>query len=85
MIGKMTFFLGLQVSQSDNDIFISQTKYIKEMLRKFQMEDCKPMKTPMITGCKLNKDDESLKVDQTMYRSMIGDLLYATATRPNIM
>jgi hypothetical protein len=48
MIGELTFFLGLQVSQSDKGIFISQNKYIKEMLRKFQMEDCKPMSTPMI-------------------------------------
>jgi hypothetical protein len=58
MLGELTFFLGLQVSQLDKGIFISQTKYIKEMLKKFQMEDCKPMNTPMITGCKLSKDDE---------------------------
>jgi hypothetical protein len=84
MLGELTFFLGLQVSQSDKGIFISQTKYIKEMLKEFQMEDCKPMSTPMITGCKLRKDDESLEVDQTMYGSIIGSLLYAT-TRLDIM
>jgi hypothetical protein len=55
------------------------------MLNKFQMEDCKPMSTPMITGWKLRKYDESLNVYQTMYRSMIGSLLYATSIRPNIM
>jgi hypothetical protein len=49
------------------------------------MEDCKPMRTPMITGCKLSKDDESLEVDQTMYRSIIGILLYETTRRPGIM
>jgi hypothetical protein len=49
MLDELTFFLGLQVSQSDKGTFISQTKYIKEMLKKFQMEDCKPMSTPMIT------------------------------------
>jgi len=49
------------------------------------MEDCKPMNTPMITGCKLSKDDESLGVYETMYRSMIGILLYATTTRSDIM
>jgi hypothetical protein len=51
---ELTFFLGLQVSQSDKGIFISQTKYIKEMLKKFQMEDCKHMRTPIITECKLS-------------------------------
>jgi hypothetical protein len=85
MLSEMTFFLGLQVSQSDKCIFISQTKYIKEMLKKFQMEDCKLMSTHMITRCKLSKHDESLEVDQPMYRSMIGSLLYETTTRPNIM
>ena len=50
MLGELAFFLGLQVSQSDKGIFISKTKCIKEMLKKFQMEDCKPMSTHMITG-----------------------------------
>jgi hypothetical protein len=85
MLGELTFFLGLQVSQSEKGIFISQTKYNKKMLKKFQMEDFKPMSTHMITLCKLSKDDESLEVDQTMYRSMIGILLYAIATKPDIM
>jgi hypothetical protein len=85
LFGELTFFLRLQVSQLDKGIFISQTKCIKEMLKKFQMEDCKPMITPMIIGCKLSKDDESLEVNQTMYRSMIGSLLYAKTTRPDIV
>ncbi len=59
MIGELGFFLGLQISQKENGIFISQSKYVKEMLKKFQMEDCKPVRTLMITGCKLSKDDES--------------------------
>ena len=59
MIGELSFFLGLQVSQLDKGIFLSQTKYVKEMLKKFKMEDFKPVSTPMITGCKLSKDDES--------------------------
>jgi hypothetical protein len=85
MLGELTFFLGLQVTQTEKGIFICQSKYVKEMLKKFQMEDCKPMSTPMVTGCKLSLDDDSPKVDQTMYRSMIGSLLYATTTRPDIM
>ena len=85
LLGELTFFLGLQISQRTEGIFITQTKYIKEMLKKFQMEDCKPVSTPMITDCKLSKDDESKEVDQRLYRSMIGSLLYVTASRPDVM
>jgi hypothetical protein len=85
MLGELSFFLGLQISQFDKGIFISQTKYIKEMLKKFRMEDCAPVNTPMVTGCKLSKDDESLEENQTLYRSMIGNLLYVMTSRPDIM
>ena len=67
MLGEVTFFMGLQVSQSDKGIFISQTKYIKQMLKKFKMEYRKPVSTPMITGCKLRNDDNYLKVDHAIY------------------
>ena len=66
MLGELTFFLGLQVSQLYKGIFISQSKYIKDMLKKFKMEDCIPISIVMATGCKLSKDDESLEVDHTM-------------------
>ena len=85
MLGELTFFLGLQVYQTNEGIFISQTKYIKDILKFFKMEDSKHVGTPMITGCKLSKDDESLEVDHTMFRSMIGSLLYVTAIRPDVM
>jgi hypothetical protein len=85
MLGELSFFLGLQISQSDKGIFISQTKYVKEMLKKFIMEDCTPVNTPMVTSCKLRKNDESPEANQTLYRSMIGSLLYVTTSRPNIM
>ena len=85
MLGELTFFLVLQVSLSDKGIFISQTKYIKYMLKKFKMEDSKPVSTPMVTSCRLRKDDNSLEVDHTMCRSMIGSVLYVTTTRPNVM
>jgi hypothetical protein len=55
------------------------------MMKRFQMEDSKPVGTPMVTGCKLRKDDDSPDVDQSSYRSMIGSLLYITASRPDIM
>ena len=85
MLGELTFSLGLQVYQTNKGIFISQTKYIKDMLKFFKMEYSKPVGNPMVIGCKLSKDDESLEVYHTMFRSMIGSLLYVTATRPDVM
>jgi hypothetical protein len=85
MIGELSYFLGLQVKQSSAGIFISQEKYLKEMLKKFQMEYSSPVSTPMVVGCKLSKYDISLDVDQRTYRSMIGSLLYITASRPDTM
>ena len=85
MLGKITFFLGLQVSQLERGTFIPQIKYIKEMLKKIKMEESKHVSTPMVTGCKLRKDDEYLEIDHTVYRSMIGSLLYVTTTRLDVM
>ena len=64
LLSELTFFLGLQISQQTEAIFVTQTKYIKERLNKFNMEDCKPVSTPMIIGCKLSKEDDSKEVDQ---------------------
>jgi hypothetical protein len=85
MIGKLSFILGLQITQKSEGIFLSQEKYLREMLKRFQMEDSKPMSTPMVIGCKLSKDDDSPDVDQSSYRSMICNLLYITASHPDIM
>jgi hypothetical protein len=85
VLGELSFFLGLQIRQSNQGIFISQTKYIREMLKRFGMEDCKPVITPMQTSCKLSKDDNSKSTDQRQYRSMIGSLLYVTTSRPDVM
>jgi hypothetical protein len=63
LLGELSFFLGLQIHQSNQGIFISQTKYIIEMLKRFGMEDCKPVITPMQTSCKLSKDDDSKSTD----------------------
>ena len=84
LLGELNYFLGLQIIQSNKGIFIHQTKYVKDILRKFHFEDCKPMSTPMTVGCKLSKEDESKNVDQKSYRSMIGSLLYVTTSRPDI-
>jgi hypothetical protein len=83
--GKLTFFLGLQISQDDEGIFISQTKYIKEILKKFGMEDCKPVSTPMVIDYKLSKDDEFKETYQRLYRSMINNLIHVTTSRPDVM
>jgi hypothetical protein len=85
MIGELSYFLRLQVKQSSAGIFISQEKYLKEILKKFQMEDSSTVNTPMVVGFKLSKDDISPDVDQKIYRSMIGSLLYITTSRPDIM
>ncbi|GJX22333.1 hypothetical protein Tco_0226778 [Tanacetum coccineum] len=69
----------------EDGIFFNQSKYIKEMLKKFGLEDSKPMKTPMSSDTKLTKDEEYESVDSTKYRGMIGSLLYLTASRPDIM
>jgi hypothetical protein len=65
--------------------YVKATKYIIEMLKRFGMEDCKPVITPMQTSCKLSKDDDSKSTDQRQYRSMICSLLYVTASRPDVM
>ncbi|GJY54017.1 retrovirus-related pol polyprotein from transposon TNT 1-94 [Tanacetum coccineum] len=85
MMGELNFFLGLQIKQLEDGIFFNQSKYIKEMLKKFGLEDSKPMKTPISTETKLTKDVEGESVDNTKYRGMIGSLLYLTASRPDIM
>ena len=85
IIGELSHFLGLQVSQTTTGMFISQAKYLKDMLKRYGMEDCAPMSTPITTNCKLSKNDDSPLVDETHYRSIIGALLYLTATRLDIM
>ncbi|GJX69514.1 retrovirus-related pol polyprotein from transposon TNT 1-94 [Tanacetum coccineum] len=85
MMGELNFFLGLQIKQMEDGIFFNQSKYIKEMLKKFGLEDAKPTKTPMSTEIKLTKDDKANSVDNTKYQGMIGSLLYLTARRPDIM
>ena len=85
LLGELSFFLGLQICQSNQGIFISQTKYIIEILKRFGMEDCKLVITPMQTSCKLSQDDDSNYTNQRQYSSMIGSLLYVTTSRPYVM
>ena len=85
LMGELTFFLGLQIKQTSKGIFVNQSKYTKDLLKRFNMEDAKPFGTPMSTSTKLDKDEKGKDVDQTLYRGMIGSLLYLTASRPDIM
>jgi hypothetical protein len=85
MIGELTFFLGFQIKQMREEIFISQEKYTKDLLKGFKMDECKPIKTPMPSNRLLDLDEGGKSIDQTLYRSMIGSLLYLTTSRPDIM
>src|ERR1051325_9194590 len=85
MMGKMNYFLGLQIKQLKDGIFINQSKYCKELLKKFDMENCKAMNTPMGSGTYVDQDESGTPIDITKYRGMIGSLLYLTASRPDIM
>ncbi|GJU45950.1 putative ribonuclease H-like domain-containing protein [Tanacetum coccineum] len=84
-IGELTFFLGLQVKQKDDGIFISQDKYVADILKKFDFVTVKTASTPIETNKALLKDEEAEDVDVHLYRSMIGSLMYLTASRPDIM
>ncbi|GJR36578.1 putative ribonuclease H-like domain-containing protein [Tanacetum coccineum] len=84
-MGELTFFLGLQVKQKEDGIFISQDKYVTEILKKFGFTDVKTASTPMETQKPLLKDEDGEEVDVYLYRSMIGSLMYLTSSRPDIM
>jgi hypothetical protein len=85
MIEELSYFLSLQIKQLKNDTFMSQGKYIKDMLKKFGMIDSKAISTPMGTNRNLDSDASSNMVDQKLYRSMIRSLLYVTASRPDVI
>nr|GEV87633.1 uncharacterized mitochondrial protein AtMg00810-like [Tanacetum cinerariifolium] len=84
-MGELTFFLGLQVKQKEDEIFISQDKYVNKILNKFSFSDLKTASTPMEIKKPLLKDDDGVEVDVHLYRSMIGSLMYLTFSRPDIM
>jgi len=85
MMGELKIFLGIQINQSKDGVYVHQTKYTKEILKKFKLEDCKVMNTPIHPTCTLSIEDTGSKVDQKLYRSMIGSLLYLIASRPDIL
>jgi hypothetical protein len=85
MIRELSYFLGLQIKQMKNGTFVSQGRYIKDMLKKFCMDKSKAISIPMGTNGNLDSDASGNMVDQKLYRSMIESLLYVTASRPDVM
>jgi hypothetical protein len=83
-MGELTFLLGLQIKQTREGTFVHQGKYTKDLLRKFDMGEAKPLSMPMSTMTALDEDKEGEVVDQKEYQSMIGSLLYLTMTRQDI-
>ncbi|GJZ84171.1 retrovirus-related pol polyprotein from transposon TNT 1-94 [Tanacetum coccineum] len=85
MMGQMSFFLGLQVSQNPRGIFINQSKYAQEILKKFGFDSCTPIDTPMAERPNLDEDKGGKLIDPTRFRGMVGSLMYLSASRPDIV
>eukprot|EP00253_Pinus_taeda_P005839 PITA_05839 len=81
----LRYFLGIEVDQNENGIFISQARYVNEVLERFHMQDCKAAITPTVMGLKLSKEDSNKDFDPSLYKSIVGSLMYLTATRPDII
>ena len=84
MVGELNYFLWLQVKQRKDEIFISQEKYAKNLVKRFGLDSKKHTSTPMSSSARLSCDAAGVELDPTLYRSMIGSLLYLIASRPNI-
>jgi hypothetical protein len=80
IMGELTFFLSIQVKQTKQGTFMHQAKYTKDLMKKFNMAELKPVSTPMSTATSLDPDENGKAADQREYRSMIGSLMYLTAT-----
>jgi hypothetical protein len=84
MMGELTFFLCIQVKQTKQGTFVHQAKYMKDLMKKFNMADLKPVSPLMSTTTSLGPDDNGKALDQREYKSMIGSLLYLTTIWPDI-
>jgi hypothetical protein len=82
MMGELTILLGIQVKQMKQSTFMHEAKYTKDLMKKFNMVELKPVSTPMSSAASLGPNEDGDVVDQREYRSMIGSLMYLTATRP---
>ena len=84
-LGRMRYFLGIEVMQTTKGIFIGQKKYASEILERFQMVDCNLVQNPIVPGVKLVKNLSENKVDATFYKHIVCSLIYLTNTRPDLM
>jgi hypothetical protein len=84
-LGKMRYFLGIEVTQNEHGIFMCQEKYAKEILERFSMEKSNSVCSPIVTGSKLSKHDKGDEVDPTQFKQIVGSLMYLTATIPDLM
>ena len=84
-LGLIKYFLGIEVNQLKYGIFINQTRYALEVLKRFRMINCREAATPIATGTKVSKEDQSPNIDSTLFKKLVGSLIYLTATRPDIM
>lgn len=84
-IGRMTYFLGVEVIQTEGGIFIGQSMYAREILLRFGVQDINSVKIPIVPGCSLTKAGNGELVDAINYKQMVGSLMYLTATRPDLM
>ena len=84
-LGMLKYFLDIEVTQSEDGIFINKTKYANDVLKRFRMMNCNPAVTPIATGTKLSKEDDGSKVNPSLYKRLVGSLMYLTATRSDIM
>ena len=84
-LGLMKYFLGLTVTETDKGIFICQHKYATNILQRSRMDKCKPTETPIALGTNLTKNDDGPTVNATLYKQMVGSLMYLCATKPDSM
>jgi hypothetical protein len=84
-LGKMKYFLGVEVLQNSKGIYLSREKYAYELLEKFGLQNCNSVKNPIMPDFKLSKKGEGVRVEATTYKQLIESLMYITVTRPNLM
>eukprot|EP00253_Pinus_taeda_P034774 PITA_34774 len=84
-MGFLRYFLGIEVDQNEKGIFISQARYVNQVLSRFNMQECKAAITPIVMGLKLSREDSNKDFDPSLYKSIVSSLMYLTATRPDIM